>query len=94
MRRRTSASARCLRVVGSCGTAGTGSGVAWVAERAERIAKEENLAFTLARIYSELRPDDLIAALHAGKLRPLPPSGRIDADTIRQAERPVPCPVR
>ncbi len=44
-------------VVTTCGTSGTDSGVDWVADIAQEIAEEEGLAFTMAKIYSELTRD-------------------------------------
>jgi hypothetical protein len=81
--------ARIPLVVGSCGTAGTDGVVDWVADMAERIAKDEGLTFTLARIYSELDPDDMVRALDAGKVRPLPPNDQVDAETLRSCEHIV-----
>lgn len=70
-------------LVGSCGTSGTDSGVDWVAEMARRIAREENLSFRLACIYSEQSPDDIVKALNDGRVQALPPSGPLDEATIR-----------
>src|SRR5882724_4949324 len=60
-------------IVTSCGTSGTDAGVEWIAEMAERIAVQENLHFTLARIYSEQSAAHLTTALRSGLIRPLPP---------------------
>jgi hypothetical protein len=69
-------------IVTSCGTSGTDAGVEWIAEMIERIATQENLHFTLARIYSEQSPPHLLTALKAGLIRPLPPSRALDAATL------------
>jgi Acyclic terpene utilisation family protein AtuA len=70
-------------IVGSCATAGTDAGVDWVAGIAERIAAEDRLSFRLARIYSELGPETVIAAIEAGRVRPLPPSAALTPETVR-----------
>jgi hypothetical protein len=75
--------ARIPLLVGSCGTCGTDSGVDWVAEMACRIAREEGLSFRVACVYSEQSADDLVQALNAGRIHPLPPSGPLDEATLR-----------
>ena len=47
-------------IVGSCGTSGTDAGVDWVAEQATKIAAEERLSPTIARIYSEQSHDTIL----------------------------------
>ena len=70
-------------IVGSCGTAGTDSGVDWVADIATRIAAEDRLSFRMARIYSELDAQTVITAIDHGRVRGLPPSGDLTPDTVR-----------
>ncbi len=69
-------------IVGSCGTSGTDSGVDWVADIAREIAGLERLALTIARIYSEQDSEALLPLLEAGRIRPLPPAGELDAGTL------------
>ena len=76
-------------IVGSCATSGTDAGVDWTAEIAEQIATEERLSFTLARIYSEQSKDALTSALHAGRIRPLPPARDLDEATVCSCEHIV-----
>ena len=76
-------------IVGSCGTSGTDAGVDQVAAIAERIAAEDRLTFRMARIYSELRPETVIAAIDQGRVRPLPPSGELSPDTVRSCSHIV-----
>jgi len=76
-------------IVSSCGTAGTDSGVDWVADIAERVAKEEGLSFTLARVYSELSHETVLTALRAGRVRALPPLGPLDEDQVTGCEHVV-----
>jgi hypothetical protein len=76
-------------IVGSCGTAGTDSGVDWVAEIVERIAGEERLSFRMARIYSELSHGTVLSAVEQGRIRPLPPAGPLGESTVRSCEHIV-----
>ncbi len=70
-------------IVGSCGTAGTDAGVDWVAEIALRIAATDRLSFRMARIYSELDAETVIAAIDGGRVRSLPPLGELTPETVR-----------
>lgn len=70
-------------VIGSCGTAGTDSGVDWTAKMAQRISMEEGLSFNLACIYSELKPELVVDALQRGRLIPLPPADQASAEDIK-----------
>jgi hypothetical protein len=76
-------------IVGSCGTAGTDAGVDWVAEIAIRIAAEDHLSFGMARIYSELDPASVLAAIDQRLVRPLPPAGDLSPDTVRSCSHIV-----
>jgi hypothetical protein len=76
-------------VVGSCGTSGTDAGVDQVAAIAERIAAEDRLSFRMARIYSELRPETVIAGIDQGRVRALPPSGELSPGTVRSCPHVV-----
>ena len=70
-------------IVGSCGTSGTDAGVDWVAGIAARIAAQDRLSFRMARIYSELDADTVIAAIDEGRVHGLPPLGELSPDTVR-----------
>jgi len=70
-------------IVGSCGTSGTDAGVDWVAAIAREIADTDQLSLVIARIYSEQDPGALLPLLEAGRIRPLPPAGELDAATLR-----------
>jgi hypothetical protein len=50
---------------------------------ARRIATEEGCSFRLACIYSEQSADDVLKALNAGRVHPLPPCGPLDEATLR-----------
>lgn len=76
-------------IVGSAGTSGTDTGVEWVAEIAETIAREEGIAIRLARIYSELSQDEVRARHAAGKVTALAPSAPITDELIGRCEHIV-----
>jgi hypothetical protein len=76
-------------IVGSCGTNGTDAGVDWVAGIVAGICAEDGLAPTVARIYSEQRPDPLVARLNRGRIHALPPTGDLDAATLSGCEHIV-----
>ncbi|GAA4930716.1 acyclic terpene utilization AtuA family protein [Streptomonospora halophila] len=71
-------------IVGSCGTAGTDSGVDWVAGITADIIAEDGLDLAVAAVYSEQDPDHLSGRLAAGAIRPLPPMGDLRPDTLRE----------
>jgi hypothetical protein len=71
-------------IVGSCGTAGTDSGVRWVASIVDDIRAEDRLDLKVARVYSEQRAADLLPRLRAGRIHPLPPSGPLQAATLER----------
>lgn len=70
-------------IVGSCGTSGTDEGVDMTARIVERIAREDGLSFTLARIYSDQPKEAIEQAIGQGRIRPLPPAGELDESTVR-----------
>ncbi len=76
-------------VVGSCGTSGTDSGVDWVAGIVRAICAEDGLDLTVAKIFSELRADQLVPLLELGRIHPLPPSDALDAATLRSCAHVV-----
>ncbi|WCO68082.1 acyclic terpene utilization AtuA family protein [Iamia majanohamensis] len=76
-------------IIGSAGTSGTDVGVDWVAGLVEDLAREHGLGLTVARIYSEQDPDDLVALLDAGRIHPLPPAGPLDAATLGRCRHVV-----
>jgi Acyclic terpene utilisation family protein AtuA len=76
-------------VVGSCGTSGTDRGVDWVARIVEELAREQQRALTMARIYSEQSKERLAALLEARKVHALPPLGELDVATINSCEHIV-----
>lgn len=86
---RASATAGIPLVVGSCGTSGTDAGVDWVAGIVEELLHEEDLQLTVARIYSEQDAADLVGALAAGRIHPLPPQGPLDAGTLESCTHVV-----
>jgi hypothetical protein len=77
-------SARIPLIVGSCGTSGTDAGVNWVAGIVAAICAEDRLDLRVAKIYSEQDPGRMTAHLERGRIHPLPPSGPLDAATLRR----------
>lgn len=75
-------SARIPLIVGTCGTSGTDSGVNWVAGIVDAICAADGLDLTIAKIFSELHADQLIADLRRGRIHALPPSEPLDAATL------------
>ncbi len=81
---RASAAAGIPLIIGSCGTSGTDAGVDWVADIVTDVLREADLTLTVAKIYSEQHPQDLLAPLNAGRIRPLaPPRALEPADLLR-----------
>lgn len=76
-------------VVGTCATAGTDAGVDLVAGVAEEILAATGLQRTIARVYCEQRPTELIERLEAGDIVGLPPSGPLEASTLERCEHVV-----
>ena len=76
--------ARIPLIIGSCGTSGTDSGVRWVAGLVDEVCAEDKLDLKVARIYSEQRAADLLPRLRGERIRPLAPSGPLDAATLER----------
>ena len=76
-------------IIGSCGTSGTDAGVRWVAGIVDAICAEAGYNFRVARIFSELRAEQLLTSLHAGRIHPLEPSAPLDAAALRRCEHIV-----
>lgn len=76
-------------IVTSCGTSGCDQALDGVVAMTHRIAREENLAFPMAVIYSEQSQDRVLDLLHSGRIGPLEPSGQLDEQTIRSCSHIV-----
>ncbi|MEA3003290.1 MAG: hypothetical protein QOH81_2078, partial [Sphingomonadales bacterium] len=61
-------------IVGSCGTSGRDEGVAWMADIAREIAREEDLHFRMALIHSSQSAGFIKRSLAEGRIRPLSPA--------------------
>ena len=79
---RASAQAGIPMIVGSCGTSGTDSGVAWVAGIVEDVLSEEQLDLSVATILSEQTADFVKTRLREGAVHPLTPAGPLDEATV------------
>ncbi|WP_210496639.1 acyclic terpene utilization AtuA family protein [Microvirga antarctica] len=76
-------------LVGSAGTAGGAPHLAAVRDIVLEIAREEGLRFRLALIHAEQDKTYLKKRLSEGRIRPLSPAPKFDADAIDRAERIV-----
>ena len=76
-------------VVGSCGTAGTDSGVDWTCDIVMEVARELNIHPKIALLYSEQSRELLRERNDQHKIRPLPPLGPLSNDTIDSCEHIV-----
>jgi Acyclic terpene utilisation family protein AtuA len=69
-------------LIGSCGTAGTDSGVDWTAEIVMEIAREQNASPKIALLYSEQEAATIRRKLSEGKTRPLAPAQNLTTAEI------------
>jgi hypothetical protein len=76
-------------VIGTAGGAGAHPHVTWNLDIIRQIAREEGLRFRLAVIHADVPKPDLLAALDAGDLRPLPPGGDATVDDIVESTHVV-----
>lgn len=76
------AKAKIPIMIGSCGQAGGDAGLNWTRDIALEIAREHNLTPKIALLYSEQNKATLRAKNAEGKIKPLPPLGRLDDATI------------
>src|SRR3990170_4585759 len=73
-------------IVGTCGTSGTDAGVYWVAGIVEKLANEEGLSPTIARIYSEQRHEIVLRRLADGRVAPLEPAAPLEPGVVERCE--------
>jgi hypothetical protein len=76
-------------IIGSAGTAGADSQLAFMHELVEEIAVEEKLSFRLALIHSEQDKEYLREKLRAGRIKPLLPAPPFDEAVIDRSEHIV-----
>ena len=76
-------------IVGTCGQAGGDKNVDWTRDIALEIASELGIQRRIALLYSEQNKAVLKAKRAAGKIRPLPPLGYLDDDTIDACDQIV-----
>lgn len=76
-------------LVGSCGTAGSDSGVDWTCDIAVEVASDLGIHPKIACLYSEIDGAIIKAKNEAGKIRPLPPLGPLDNATVDECDRIV-----
>ncbi|SFB01464.1 Protein of unknown function [Lentibacillus halodurans] len=76
-------------LIGSAGTAGSNVHVDWTVDIVKEIAKEENLSFSLAAIYSEISQPKLINAFRKGKIKPLNNAHDLSEESILHLSKVV-----
>lgn len=76
-------------IVGTCGQAGGDRNLDWTRDLAIEVAHELGIRPRIALLYSEVDKQDLKARNAAGKIRPLPPLGALDDDTIEACDHIV-----
>jgi hypothetical protein len=76
-------------VIGSCGTAGTDSGVDWTRDIAIEIARENGISPRIALLYSEQEKATIKRKRVAGKIAGLAPASELDDATIDDCEHIV-----
>ena len=69
-------------LIGSAGTAGGDAHVEWFCEIVKEIAREENLSFRLAVVHAEQDKAYLKKRLGEGRVKPLQPAPRFDAEVV------------
>lgn len=76
-------------LIGSAGNAGANTHVDWTVEIVKEIAKEENLNFKMASIYSEISNEQLLEYYQSGKIHPLENAPEINEELILRLKRIV-----
>ena len=76
-------------LIGTCGTAGTDSGVDWTRDVVIEVARELGIAPKIACLYSEQSAADLVLKNRQGKITPLPPMGPVTDDVLESCEHIV-----
>jgi hypothetical protein len=82
---RTAQAASVPLLIGSCGGAGTDIGVDRYAEMIEDLATEYGFHIRMARIYSEVTSEYVLAKHKAGRMRGLIGAPEVDAERIRKS---------
>jgi hypothetical protein len=76
-------------IIGSAGGSGARPHVDWTEEILREIAAEESLSFRMAIIYADVAKDNVLDALHQGRVYPLYPAPEISADDVKRSVRIV-----
>ncbi len=82
-------SLRIPLIIGSAGGAGAREHVEWVLGILREVAKEENLSFKLAVIWSDVDRGWLKSKVRSGEVKPLGPVGPLTLEEIDKAKRIV-----
>ena len=76
-------------IIGSAGGCGARPHVDWTEAILHEIAAEESLSFRMAVIYADVAKDNVLDALHQGRIQPLYPAPEINADDVNLSVRIV-----
>lgn len=76
-------------LVGTCGTSGADAALHWTRDIVLEVAREQGLTPRIAVISSEQSRETIKARNAAGRIKPLPPSGPLDDDTIEACDHIV-----
>lgn len=76
-------------VIGTAGGSGSSEHLLWMREIIEEIAKEHNLSFKMACIYTDVDTEYLLKKYQDGKVIPLGPQIQPDEESIRSCTRIV-----
>src|SRR4030088_140130 len=76
-------------LIGTCGTAGTDSGVDWTRDIAIEAARDLGITPKIACLYSEQTAADLVSKNREGKITPLPPLGPVTDEVLESCEHIV-----
>ncbi len=76
-------------IIGSAGGCGARPHVEWAETIITEIADEQGLSFRMAVVYADISKDDVLCALHQGRIRPLYPAPEISPDDVQESVRIV-----
>ncbi|UQZ88151.1 3-methylaspartate ammonia-lyase [Deltaproteobacteria bacterium Smac51] len=72
-------------IVGTAGGCGADSHLQWCIEIVREISKEQGLTFKMATISSEIKHDDVLKNMAAGKVKPLHPAPELTRELVDQS---------
>lgn len=76
-------------IIGSCGTAGSDSGVDWTYDIVRELVLERGLTPKIALLYSQQDPETILRRLKEGRVRALAPSGLLEPSRVQACDHIV-----